>query len=81
MRPLFWSYILWALGLIILVADAVVIYFNVMEYFGSGPPYYDRTTNMDKWENPALMLLGLAAFGLAAAFGCWYWGRKLAQGR
>jgi hypothetical protein len=21
-------------------------------FYGSGPPYYSRTTNMDKWENP-----------------------------
>jgi hypothetical protein len=26
--------------------------------FGEGPPYYGRTTNMDKWKNP-LPLLGV----------------------
>ena len=25
--------------------------------FGDGSPYYSRTTNMDKWENPLLPLI------------------------
>lgn len=24
-----------------------------LEYYGDGPPYYGRTTNMDKWQSPA----------------------------
>ncbi len=32
-------------------------YINLAEAFGSGPPYYNRTTNMDKWENPIPFLL------------------------
>ena len=30
---------------------------SLIEAYGSGPPYFGRTTNMDKWENP---LPGLA---------------------
>ncbi len=31
---------------------AFVTYDNIVGAFGSGPPYYGRTTNMDKWQNP-----------------------------
>ena len=37
-----------------------VLYINfdtVIGAFGDGPPYYGRTTNMDKWENPIPLLL------------------------
>lgn len=28
----------------------------LVEAFGDGPPYYGRTTNMDKWESPLPIL-------------------------
>ncbi|MEI5999502.1 hypothetical protein H3V53_20495 [Paraburkholderia bengalensis] len=39
---------------------------NLLEAYGSGPPYYARTVNMDKWQNPlpALAVIDLAAFVL-----------------
>jgi len=27
--------------------------------YGSGPPFYGRTTNMDKWEDPLPVLLAV----------------------
>jgi len=45
-------------------------YDSLSEAFGSGPPYYSRTTNMDKWHNPIpglVMLDGLALLIGAAA--------------
>ncbi|SAI73112.1 Uncharacterised protein [Bordetella ansorpii] len=51
---------------ILLVLVIVVLYVNAInlwEAYGSGPPHYGRTTNMDKWANPwpALLILdGLA---------------------
>ena len=45
-------------------------YDSLREAYGSGPPYYSRTTNMDKWHNPIpglLMLDGLALLMSAAA--------------
>ena len=45
-------------------------YDSLNDAFGSGPPYYSRTTNMDKWSNPVpglLMLDGLALLIGAAA--------------
>ena len=39
------------------------------EYFGAGPPYYARTTNMDKWTNPwpELALINLVALAILIA--------------
>lgn len=34
-------------------------YDNLLGAFGSGPPYYKCTTNMDKWQNPIPYLLAL----------------------
>ena len=35
--------------------------FNLNEAYGDGPPYYARTTNMDKWADPLPMLAGIDA--------------------
>ncbi len=40
------------------------------EAYGSGPPHYSRTTNMDKWQNPLPGLIaidGIAILVVAAA--------------
>jgi hypothetical protein len=45
-----------AAGLVLVIA--VWVNLSVLaEAYGSGPPYYGRTTNMDKWEDrrPALI--------------------------
>ena len=45
-------------------------YDALSEAYGSGPPYYSRTTNMDKWHNPLpglLALDGIAILVVAAA--------------
>lgn len=34
-------------------------YSALIEAYGSGAPYFDRTTNMDKWESPVLMLVAI----------------------
>jgi hypothetical protein len=38
-----------------------VNYTNLVEAYGDGPPYYGRTTNMDKWSDPlpALVVVDL----------------------
>ena len=43
-------------GVAIVIAVVWLNYTNLNEAFGSGPPYYARTTNMDKWTNPILKL-------------------------
>jgi hypothetical protein len=40
---------------------AWVNYVALTEAFGSGPPYYGQTTNMDKWSNPLPMLVAIDA--------------------
>jgi len=48
-----------------------VVYVNVdsiVGAYGSGPPYYDRTTNMDKWESPISGLVALDIASIAAFF-------------
>ena len=40
--------------------------FVCSEAYGDGPPYYGRTTNMDKWSSPMLQLVILSGVGLAA---------------
>ena len=37
---------------------------NLLEAYGGGPPYYGRTTNMDKWADPLPWLMGIDATGL-----------------
>jgi hypothetical protein len=38
------------------------------EFFGRGPPYFGRTTNMDKWSNP---VPALAMADGSILFACW----------
>lgn len=45
-----------------------VTYDNIVGAFGSGPPYYGQTTNMDKWQNPVPYLIGLDLFILVIIF-------------
>ncbi|WKB53816.1 hypothetical protein [Eleftheria terrae] len=40
---------------------------NLLESYGSGPPYYGRTANMDKWESPVPFLLAFDAVALLVA--------------
>ena len=60
---------------------AYVNYDNIGGAFGSGPPYYDRTTNMDKWQNPMPYLVGLDVIALAVIFALSRWALKLWRAR
>lgn len=47
-------------GAVLLVLAVTVAVFNVIslnEAYGGGPPYYSRTTNMDKWSSPLPVLV------------------------
>ncbi len=48
--------------------------FNLHEAYGSGPPYYSRTTNMDKWTSPipVLGVLDVLATIAIAFYACWW---------
>jgi hypothetical protein len=61
------------LGVALVVLGVLIAAFNVInlsEAFGSGPPYYGRMTNMDKWSNPVPALAAVDALGvlLVAAY-------------
>lgn len=53
-----------------------VVYVNVdavIGAYGDGPPYYGRTTNMDKWENPLpkLLILDISSIVVLLLIGRW----------
>jgi hypothetical protein len=55
-----------------------VNYDNLVGAFGDGPPFYGRTTNMDKWRNPIPYLIALDVVTVAALFWGGRWvGRKI----
>ncbi|HEY2020596.1 hypothetical protein [Paraburkholderia sp.] len=66
-------------GVVLLAFVVAVAAFNVInlnEAYGSGEPYYSRTTNMDKWTDPlpVLAIVDGAAVLLVAA-GVVFWRR------
>lgn len=61
-----------------LVSFAVfVTYDNIVGAFGSGPPYYSQTTNIDKWQNPVPYLIGLDLFVLVVVFFALRWSLRV----
>jgi hypothetical protein len=48
---------------------------NLVGAFGNGPPYYARSTNMDKWGNPIPFLIAFDAVAglIAVLLGRWSW--------
>lgn len=69
-----------ALGAALLAFVVLIVAFNAInltEAFGNGPPYYGRTTNMDKWSNPLPILAGIDIVGgLAIAAYVYFLRRK-----
>lgn len=51
---------------------------NLIEAYGSGPPYYSRTVNMDKWQNPLPVLAAIDVVALLVlGFGVRWWKRAV----
>ncbi|MCW7540464.1 hypothetical protein OOT46_21800 [Aquabacterium sp. A7-Y] len=48
--------------------DVYVTYINLVEAYGSGPPYYGMTENMDKWASPVGFLLMFNAVALVLVY-------------
>ena len=61
----------------LLVFAAYVTYDNIVGAFGAGPPYYNQTTNMDKWQNPVPYLVGLDLIVLVVVFSLSRWASGL----
>lgn len=53
-------------ALLLLGAIVWVSYASLSEAYGAGPPFYSRTTNMDKWEDPLPIVVGLDAGAIVA---------------
>ncbi len=53
-----------------------VNYDNLVEAYGQGPPYYGRTTNMDKWASPLPGLAVIDSLALLGAWGLWLHGSR-----
>ncbi|MDR5813403.1 MULTISPECIES: hypothetical protein [unclassified Caballeronia] len=68
-------------GLYVIVAIlyALLVAWNVLaltEYYGDGPPYYSRTTNMDKWTNPIPLMTVVDSIGALIIGGILYLMRR-----
>lgn len=50
---------------------------NLWRAFGTGPPFYGRSVNMDKWVNPwpELLLIDLPAIAISCGLLYWSWRR------
>jgi hypothetical protein len=59
MKPRIFSSVCLFVGLAIFLTLVVINYLVIAEAFGQGPPYYARTTNMDKWTNPLPTLVAI----------------------
>ena len=70
--------LMFAAAALVLVAAAFVSYEALTEAYGAGPPYYSRTTNMDKWRDPlAEVLVGDLVASAVSGLLVWAGIRKL----
>lgn len=69
-----------ALALLLLALGVGWNWMMLTEAYGSGPPYYGRTTNMDKWADP-LPWLGIIDLVLLAVIGLLIWAARHASAR
>ncbi|WP_028222284.1 hypothetical protein [Paraburkholderia oxyphila] len=58
--------LLLAIMIALMLLIAAFNWINLSEAYGSGPPYYSRTTNMDKWTNPLPVLAVVDVFAVLA---------------
>ncbi len=64
--PKLLTVIAWLLILGVVAACSVFTIGMTTEHYGAGPPYYGRTTNMDKWSSPVLPIVLVNTGGIAA---------------
>lgn len=71
------AFLLLLVSLALICFAAYVTYDSIVGAFGSGPPYYGQTTNMDKWQNPIPYLAALDIVVLAVVFLLSRWALRL----
>lgn len=64
-----------------IVIALMATYFSLTEAYGSGPPYFGRTQNMDKWRDPIPVLAVVDLLCVAAAAILWRTGKRLMRRR
>ncbi|WP_042339225.1 hypothetical protein [Paraburkholderia ferrariae] len=70
--------------LVLLALFAGVMAFNtinLLEAYGSGEPYYSRTTNIDKWSNPLPVLAVVDGIAVLIGVACFVLGKHSLKGR
>lgn len=70
-----------SIGTILFVVIAGVVALNglnLIEAYGSGAPYYSRTTNMDKWSDPLPALYVTDSLTIVLAVGYFSWVKRKA---
>ena len=65
-----------AASVIFLLLAIAATYFALIEAYGSGSPYYGRTQNMDKWNDPIPILTAIDVLFVSAAFLLWRTGTR-----
>jgi hypothetical protein len=70
-------YACFAAAIALIAVLAWTNYQVIVEAYGSGPPYYGRTTNMDKWTDPVPGLVTIDLPGVILAAGLAYLGWRL----
>lgn len=70
------AYLIFALCAVLVVSVAYVNVDALVGAFGAGSPYYGRTTNMDKWENPIPTLVVIDAMTLVLVSIIVRWARR-----
>ena len=55
-------------ALVVAAVGLWIVYTNLNEAYGSGPPHYSMTTNMDKWSSPWPLVIGVVVVCSAV---CW----------
>jgi hypothetical protein len=76
MRALRWIVAIVALAVAVWISAALL-----GEAYGAGPPYYGRTTNMDKWTSPWPVVLVAAVVVLAIVAAALFPIRSKTRGR
>lgn len=70
------AYLLFGICFLLIIFVAYVNIDAIVGAFGDGPPYYGRTTNMDKWQNPLPKLFVIDAITITLVFLVMRWIRR-----
>lgn len=70
------AYLTLAACVLLVALVAYITIDSIIGNFGDGPPYYGRTTNMDKWEDPVPTLLAINILVAAVVLPIGYWAAR-----